>query len=229
MIGSKLAKKFDDFVGIDTKDGKDLLTCKLPKDIDVIYHLAAHASVEDSWKDPLRDCENIATTMRLVEEYPDAKIIYASTVASFNPESPYGFTKKCAHEYLELFHKNAVILVFPNIFGGPRSVVDIFKDRDEVDIYGDGKQMRTYVHVDDIVEGLIKAKDWDAGVYRLGGGVTTSVLELAGKRKINFKPARKEARESLLENTTPMVDKNNRAWYSTIDVMEYINEETKSQ
>ena len=47
-IGSRLAKFFDGYIGIDTKDGKDLLTCELPNDVDVIYHLAAHAPVENS-------------------------------------------------------------------------------------------------------------------------------------------------------------------------------------
>ena len=216
FIGSRLAKFFPGHLGIDTKDGKDLLTCQLPKGVDLIYHLAAHASVENSWKDPVRDMENISTTVRLAHEYQDAKIVFASSGAMINPSSPYGFSKKCSTEYLQMFHKNAVVLVFPNIFGGPRSVVDIFKGRDEVTIYGDGKQIRDYVHVDDIVMGLLRAKDWKPGTYYLGSGKGTSVLELAKGKKINFEPARKEARESILKNTTP-------DWSPTISVLDYIN------
>lgn len=216
FIGSRLAKFFPEYIGIDTKLGKDLLTCQLPENIDLIYHLAAHASVENSWKDPVRDMENISTTVRLAHEYPEAKIVFASSGAMINPQSPYGFSKKCSTEYLQMFHKNAVILVFPNIFGGPRSVVDIFKGKNEVVIYGDGKQVRDYVHVDDIVMGLLKAKDWEPGTYFLGSNKGTSVLELATGKKIDFQPARKEARESILENTTP-------DWSPTIDVLKYIN------
>ena len=217
QIGTKLSKHFDNVIGIDTKDGKNLLTCELPEDVDVIYHLAAHAPVEFSWHDPIRTMENLATTVRLVHHYPNVKIIFASTGASLDPVSPYGFSKWACNEYLKRFHKNAVILYFPNIFCIPRSVVDIFKGRDEVIIYGDGKQIRDYVHVDDIVSALLKAKEWDAGEYFCGSGIGTNLLQLAEGRSVIFKPTRQEARESVLKNTTPN-------WKPVIDVFEYINE-----
>lgn len=213
-IGSRLAKLIGDFVGIDTKEGKNLITCELPKDIDTVFHLAAHAPVPFSWNDPVRTMENISSTVRLVHEYPDAKIIFASTGASIDPVSPYGLSKMACNEYLKRFHKNAVILYFPNIFGIPSSVVDIFKGKDEVTIYGDGKQTRDYVHVDDIVNGLYLAKDWPAGEYFMGSGIETNLLQLADGKKITFLPPRKEARESVLPNTTPN-------WKPTIDVLEY--------
>lgn len=227
-IGSRLFVRLQGFLDhfndgeyeiicIDTKEGKNLLTCELPKDIDVVYHLAAHAPVEYSWKDPVRTMENLTTTVKLVTTYPDAKIIFASTGASFNPASPYGFSKWACNEYLKRFHKNSVILYFPNIFGIPRSVVDIFKGKDEVIIYGDGKQTRDYVHVDDIVIGLDKAFFWDAGEYFMGSTKETSLLELAEGKTVIFKEARKEARESVLPNTTPN-------WEAVINVMDYINE-----
>lgn len=214
-IGSKLAMLFTNFHGIDTKDGTDLLTCELPKDVDVIFHLAAHAPVEDSWKDPVRTIQNLATTVRLVHQYPNAKIIFASTVASIDPVSPYGFSKWACNEYIKRFHKNSVILYFTNIFGLPRSVVDIFKGKEEVTIYGDGLQTRDYVHVDDIVSGLYKAQDWEPGEYKMGSGKAIDLLTLAKGKKIHFEEARKEARDSVLENNTPN-------WSPTINVLEYI-------
>lgn len=228
-IGSKLTRRlseyyFDDLndgnyeiIGIDTKDGKNILTCELPEEIDVIYHLAAHAPVEHSWSDPVRTMENITSTVRLATKYPDAKIIFASTGASLQPEtSPYAFSKWACNEWLKSYHKNAVILYFPNIFGLPRSVVDIFKGKDEVIIYGDGEQTRDYVHVDDIVEGLDKAFFWEPGEYFMGSGKATNLLELAEGKIVHFKPARKEARESVLSNNTPN-------WEPVINVIDYIN------
>ena len=218
-IGSKLTKKLSDFVGIDTKEGKNLLTCELPENIDVIYHLAAHAPVEWSWQDPMRTMENLTSTIRLTHHYPNAKIIFASTGAAIDPITPYGFSKWVASEYLKRFHKNAVILYLPNIFGIPRSVVDIFKGRDEITIYGDGLQTRDYVHVDDIVAGLVKAKDWEAGEYFMGSGIETNLLQLAKGKTVTFKPVRKEAKESVLPNTTP-----NQCWKPIINVLDYICE-----
>jgi UDP-glucose 4-epimerase len=217
QIGSRLSKLFDKFIGIDTKEGKNLLTCELPEEIDTIYHLAAHAPVEFSWQDPVRTVENLTNTVRLVHHYPEAKIIFASSGAAIDPASPYGFSKWACSEYLKKFHKNAVILYFPNIFGLPRSVVDIFKGKEEVVIYGDGLQTRDYVHVDDIVKGLYKAKDWEPGEYFMGSTVATSLIDLAEGKKVKFKPPRKEAKESVLPNTTPN-------WKPIINVTDYINE-----
>ena len=175
MIGSRLFKKIGG-IGIDLKDGQNLITCDLPKDIDVIYHLAAQSSVEASWKDPVHDMDNLRMTARLVREYPNAKIIYTASAAT--PEtSPYGFSKWASGQYIQNFHNNYVICMLPNVYGekGGKSVIDIFKEQDEVIVYGNGMKTRSYVHVDDIVKGLILAKDWDKRFYCLGDGKATSV------------------------------------------------------
>lgn len=217
FIGSRLFKKLK-AVGIDIKDGHNLITTELPKDIDVIYHLAAQSSVEASWQDPVNDMDNIRMTARLVKEYPDAKIIY--TASSATPTtSPYGFSKWACAEYIKNFHKNYVICTLPNVYGqkGGKSVVDIFKDSKEVTIYGDGKQTRSYVHVDDIVEALILAKDWEIGEYSLGDGKATSVLDLAEDKYAKFALARRESKEAVALNTTPN-------WEPKINVIDYLHE-----
>ncbi len=217
-IGSHLFKRLAPAnpVGIDFREGYNLLTCELPKDIDLIYHLAAQADVEASWHDPLNDLNNIRITARLVHAYPNAKIIYANSCASVDPVSPYGFSKWASGEYIKRFHKNWVSCIFPNVYGdGGHSVVDKFKGQDEVTIYGTGKQTRDYVHVDDIVEGLVLAHDWKKGEYFMGSGISTDVLTLAGERKINFAPARKEPFEVVVPNTTPN-------WKPKVEVLKYI-------
>jgi len=203
FIGSKLAKKLPYYVGIDKKDGKDLLTCDLPEDISLIYHLAAQSSVEDSWNNPLLDSYNYNMTVRLSQTYPNAKIIYANSCASLDIVSPYGLSKKVSGDYLKHFHKSYVSCIFPNIYGGHKSVVDIFQGKSEVTIYGDGNQVRDYVHVDDIVDGLLLAQNWPTGEYFMGSGIGTTVNELAQGKSIKHLPARKEIREIILPNTTP--------------------------
>ena len=227
-VGSRLSKLFQSYsfdhlfrgdyeiIGIDTIDGQNLLTCELPENIDLVYHLAAHASVEESWKDPVREMENITSTVRLAHAYPNTRIIYASSCAIIDPASPYAFSKKAGHEYLELFHNDSVICMFPNIYETGRSVVDFFKGKDKVIIYGDGLAKRDYVHIDDIVDGLFKAQQWKAGVYQMGSDNVHTVLELAEGKEVDFKPARKEAKESLIKNTTPN-------WRAKIKVMDYLN------
>ena len=130
--------------------------------------------------------------------------------------SPYGFSKWAAGEYLKTFHKNTVNCIFPNIYGpGSRSVVDIFKGKDEVTVYGTGEQTRDYVHVADIVDGLMRAASLKPGDYFMGSGKSTSVLELAEGKKINFEPAKQEAFEVTVPNTMP-------DWEPLIDVMDYM-------
>ncbi len=204
-IGSKLFPKLEGAIGIDLKNGTNVLSA-LPvfEDIHLIYHLAAQSSVEASWYDPVHDMDNIRMTARLVHSFPKAKIIYANSCASMDRSSPYGFSKWASGEYLKLFHENYVDCVFPNIYGhGGKSVIDIFARQDEVTIFGDGNQTRDYVHVDDIVNGLLLAKDWDTGTYFMGSGKSTTVNELAKGKKITYAPARKEAYEVAVENTTP--------------------------
>lgn len=217
FIGSKLHKRIPEAIGIDVRDGNNLLTCPLP-DVDVIYHLAAQSSVESSWNDPLHDLDNIRLTARLVHRYPNAKIIYANSSASLDQSSPYGFSKWASGEYLKRFHPNYVNCIFPNIYGkGSKSVVDIFKGKDEVAVFGDGTQTRDYVHVDDIVEGLLKAQHWLTGDYYMGSGKSNTVLELAEGKQVIFEPARKEAYEVNVPNTTP-------DWTPKINVFGYLND-----
>ena len=217
-IGSLLYQKLGG-VGIDLQDGLNLLTCDLPKEISIIYHLAAQSFVEASHKDQLHDLDNIRITARLVKAYPNARIIYTNSAAARQPfMSPYGFSKWASAEYLQSFHRDYVICTLPNVYGrNNKSVVDIFKNDIRVTVYGDGKQTRDFVHVDDIVEGLVKAKDWPTGEYELGSGIATSVSQLAHGKMVDFQPAREEIRESVLQNTTP-------DWKPIIQVLDYLND-----
>jgi len=205
--------------------------------IDVIYHLAGQTSVQESIKDPEQDTkDNILTMIRLIKLFPNAKIIYTQTSAILPergkigqiidflkgkqeyPKSQYGMSKKFAGDYLKAFHKDYVICILPNVYGeGGKGVVDIFKNTDDVDIYGDGEQKRTFVNVEDICEALIKAKDWNKGEYFLGGTEPVSVNDLVENKRVLYKPAKSgEIRESKIPNTTP-------DWNPIINVKEYLN------
>lgn len=206
--------------GIDVRDGMNLLTCELPEEVDIIYHLAAQSSVEASWHDPMHDSDNLKMMVRLVHRYPKAKIIYANSAAAIDQKSPYGFSKWASAQYLKRFHNNYVICTLPNVYGeGSHSVVDAFKGEGTVTIYGDGTNVRDYVHVSDIVRGLLLAQDWQVGEYQLGSGIPTSVLELAEGKGKTFGLPRKEAKVSVLVNNTPN-------WIPTINVMEYLHDQS---
>jgi len=220
-IGTHLIKKID-AIGLDIKDGNDILTCELP-DADVVIHLAAQPGVIKSMEDPFETVRtNILGTVRLAEKYKDRKFIFASTGGAIQDTipSPYGLSKYSAEEFVKLLFNDYVILRFANVYGkeGSRSVIDKFLSEDELTIYGDGLQNRTFVYIDDLLDGIIKAIDWEKGEYYFGGEQNYTILELAKAtgKPYKFAPHRKgELIYSSLENTTPN-------WKPTVDIIDYI-------
>lgn len=228
FVGSYLMKHLPDAVGLDIKDGNDILDCELPP-ADIVIHLAAEAGVVSSVADPFTNARtNILGTIRLLEHYKNAKFIFSSTGGAIQKpiESPYGLSKFVCEHYIEMLHDNYVILRFPNVYGeGSRSVVDKFLNEDTITIYGDGLTNRIYGHVDDVVEAVLKSLDWGVGLYKLGSNQVYSVLEIAqiiGK-PITFAPARKGEithSRSMLHNETPN-------WKAKTELMDYINGKLK--
>jgi UDP-glucose 4-epimerase len=109
------------------------------------------------------------------------------------PLAPYGASKLAGEEYVatwsRLYGGGHVALRFGNVYGprqdphGEAGVVAIFFGRiangQELHIYGDGRQTRDYVFVGDVVAATLAASTAPTGVYNVGTGTETSVLELA--------------------------------------------------
>ena len=114
------------------------------------------------------------------------------------PLAPYGTSKLAGEEYLatwsRLYGAGHVALRYGNVFGprqdphGEAGVVAIFfgriANRQELHIFGDGRQTRDYVYVSDVVSATLAAGDGPAGVYNVGTGIETSVLDLAEACKL---------------------------------------------
>jgi UDP-glucose 4-epimerase len=109
------------------------------------------------------------------------------------PESPYGVAKKASGDYLHYYREihglDYTALAFSNVYGprqdphGEAGVVAIFSglmlDGKRVTIFGDGKQTRDFVFVDDVVDALVRASEKGGGlVINIGTGVETSVVDL---------------------------------------------------
>lgn len=225
FVGSYLMPYLPTAKGLDIKEGNDILTCELP-DADLVIHLAAQPGVVKSMDNPMENAHNnICGTLRLLEHYKDAKFIFASSGGTIQEsiESPYGLSKYVGEEYIKLLHKNYVILRFCNVYGeGSRSVVDKWLKEDELTIYGDGKTMRIYGYVEDVVDGILKSMDWPTGTYKLGSDQRYSVLDIAKAigKPYHHEPARQGEithDRSFLPNETPN-------WEPKMDVMDYIRE-----
>ncbi len=172
------------------------------KDVDVIIHLAARIMPPE--EEMMED--NVIATRNLVMEalkYPIKQFIFTSSVAVYGkdrrgkfketdkcfPNTEYGLTKYLAEKVVQYWSResgNPAIIFRPfNIFGPGnfKGIIYTFysdvKNKGGVVIYGDGKQERDYLYVDDIVEAFAKAvKLKKAGIYNLGVARKYSVLEL---------------------------------------------------
>jgi UDP-glucose 4-epimerase len=151
---------------------------------------------------------NVVGTVRILEgaRQHGAQIVFASTGGAIYgechgpaPESsarlplaPYGTSKLCGEEYLATWNRlhgtRHVALRFGNVYGprqeahGEAGVVAIFmgllRDGGTPKIYGDGEQTRDYVYVGDVVRAVLASFGRDGGVYNVGTGLETSVLDL---------------------------------------------------
>lgn len=233
FIGGYLMPELSNAVGLDIKRGEseNILTCRLPDEVDVVIHLAAIPGVIASVENPYKNAEtNILGTIRLLQKYKQAKFIFASSGGTIQEtiESPYGLSKKTCEEYIKLLHDNYVILRFCNVYGkGSRSVVDKWLKEEELTIYGDGETYRIYGHVSDVVKAIIKSIDWPTGTYSLGSAQRYSVNQVADaitgyKRKpvhhLLARPGEITHPNSQLLNTTPN-------WMPRVNLMEYIHDQ----
>lgn len=148
---------------------------------------------------------NLIGTIRILEaaREADAKIVFASSGGAgygesvepavetdvLAPLSPYGTAKLCAEQYIatwaRLYGTQHVSLRFANVYGprqdpsGEAGVAMIFmnliKQGRPVTIFGDGSQVRDYIHVSDVVDAVIKAMDATGPVYNVGTGTGTTL------------------------------------------------------
>ena len=175
---------------------------------EVCFHLAAQADVITSVERPDYDAEvNVLGTIRVLEaaRRHDTAVVFSSTGGAIygecerpareddplRPLSPYGTAKLAGEAYLatwaRLHGMRNASLRLGNVYG-PRQlpsleggVVAIFLDRiragEPTQIFGDGRQTRDFVYVGDVAQALLAAAGRD-GVYNVGTGVETSVVEL---------------------------------------------------
>lgn len=159
---------------------------KLPKNIDLIIHLAATARVYNSVLKPSLALENIVMTHSILEFarrenisrfiFSSSREVYGNKDKSISSEdevdirlaeSPYAATKIGAealiHAYGKCFDMRYVILRFSNVYGRydiSDRLVPLFiqkmRKNQDVFIYGKEKVL-DFTYLDDCVDGIIKS------------------------------------------------------------------------
>jgi UDP-glucose 4-epimerase len=176
----------------DLKNPQDVQ--KAVSGVDAVFHFAANPEVRVSTTNPdIHFNENVVATFNLLEAMRKndvTQLVFASSSsvygepdeipvdenAPLRPVSVYGASKAACehliHAYAKLYGFRAVALRYANVVG-PRlrhGVVWDFinklrKNPHELEILGDGKQVRSYIYIDDAVEATLLAWKKTADAY----------------------------------------------------------------
>jgi UDP-glucose 4-epimerase len=176
---------------------------------ETIIHMAAVASVPECESNPMKafkvNVGGLENIIKLGIKNSVKKIVFTSSAAVYGdveepvseeappkPFSVYGHTKLLGETLLENSGIPSVVFRIFNAYGrtgagvGTYGVVDRFlknlKEGKPLEIYGDGKNVRDFIHVRDVANAVALSveKDVDGfNVFNLGTGRATTIYELA--------------------------------------------------
>jgi len=180
-------------------------------EFDVIVHLAARAGVRPSLLQPKLYAEtNVNGTLNLLElarQFSVKQFIFGSSSSVygnnkkipfseddkiFQPISPYAATKAAGellcHTYSHLYDIRTVCLRFFTVYGARqrpdlaiRKFSQLISDDKPIQVFGDGTTRRDYTFIDDIIQGVRAAIDYDRSMYEvinLGESQTVELRQL---------------------------------------------------
>ncbi len=192
----------------------EALALKATEGFDAIVHLAANTGVAPSVANPRLDCmTNVVGLLNYLEgarinQVP--RFVLASSGGTVigeceppineemvpHPVSPYGASKSAGEGYCSAyfgtFGIQTTALRFGNVYGPgsshKNSVVAKFLRRalnqEILEIYGDGKQTRDFIYIDDLLGAIYKAAtvpDVGGEVFQIATSAETTVNEIADK------------------------------------------------
>jgi UDP-glucose 4-epimerase len=216
---------------------------------DIIFHLAAIARIQPSFKHPVEYFETNTNGTLNVAQYcvkNDIPLIYAGSSSHHSGKfkNPYTFSKDIGEEIIKLYQEHfdlkSSITRFYNVYGphhlrdgGYSTVIGRWEkqydDGNPLTIYGDGSKRRDFTHIDDIVNALIKICDKESWghTFELGRGQNFSLNEVADmfkKDRVYMKDKPGEAQETLCESTLARLILD---WKPIVNLYDYIDEYKK--
>ena len=170
----------------------------ITNDFDLCFHLAAQSRVQPSFRNPEESfLVNALGTSKVMEwaRINNTKVIYAgSSSKHHNPsDSPYAMYKFLGEEICKLYRKsfnvNVEIARFYNVYGPGENIDEVFgnvigiwrskiEKGEHLPIIGDGEQKRDFIHVYDLVDGLLKIAFSELNhddAWELGTGINYSI------------------------------------------------------
>ena len=197
-----------EFKRIDIRNFKELEL--ILKNVDGIFHEAALTIVQESFKKEKEYFDvNVTGTENIfkIAEKFKIKVVYASSSSIYGnseqipikenserkPINPYGQTKLECEFLAEKYTKkgvNVIGLRYFNIFGKGQTgsyagvITQFMRKLNEQKcprIFGDGLQIRDFIHVTDIAEANLSAmlNNTNSGFFNIGTGLGTKIVDLA--------------------------------------------------
>ena len=212
------------------------------KDIDGVFHLAAIARTPWCIDDPILAYEtNVIGTLNVLEACRInniKRVVMTSSNVVYAFYTPYRSTKEALEDlgkvYNEMYNLSVICLRNSNVYGKRQSELgpspNVFsslrkckKEKNILEITGDGNQSRDFTHVSDIVLGHICAMNSnETGIVDLCTGINTTLNDVAKffKSTIVYKPERPGDVKHIYQDPIPAFEK--LRWKSKISLNEGI-------
>lgn len=201
------------FIRADINDYQDLSGVFSGRSFDYVYHYAAVVGVQRTLEHPskvLRDIEGFRHVLNLAKNTGVKRVFFASSsevygepvtmpqheeTTPLNSRLPYAVVKNVGESFLrsykQEFDLDYTIFRFFNTYGPKQSpdfvmsrFIDMALRNEDITVYGDGSQSRTFCYVKDNTDATINAITSEVAlnnVVNIGNDVETSILELAEK------------------------------------------------
>jgi UDP-glucose 4-epimerase len=201
------------FIKTDTNFFKDISSIFYAYKFDYVFHYAALVGVRRTLENPvsvLRDIEGIRNILNLSKNTGVKRVFYSSSsevygepvelpqnehTTPLNSRLPYAIVKNVGEAFLRAYKQeydlDYTIFRLFNTYG-PNQSEDFVMSRfiqaaltnNDITIYGDGSQTRTFCYVDDTIDACLNAfykNQFINDVVNIGSDIEISILELAKK------------------------------------------------
>ena len=202
------------FVKADVNEYRDIAEIMLGKKFDYVFHYAALVGVQRTQDNPvkvLRDIEGFKHVLNLSKSTGVKKRVFFSSSSEvygepvelpqheqttpLNSKVPYAVVKNIGEAFLRSYHQEFgleyTIFRFFNTYG-PKQSDDFVMSKflykalkgEDITIYGDGSQTRTFCYCDDNIDACLKALYENKvinDVINIGGETEIRIIDLAKK------------------------------------------------
>lgn len=199
------------FIKADCNNFSDISSVMLSYKFDYVFHYAAVVGVQRTLENPtmvLSDIEGIKNILDLSKNTNVKRVFYASSsevygepvehpqnelTTPLNSRLPYAIVKNVGEAFLRSYKRefdlDYTIFRFFNTYGPKQSedfvmskFIKAAQKNQDITIYGDGSQSRTFCHIEDNIDACMNAFHYDQFVndtLNVGSDHELSILELA--------------------------------------------------